>query len=147
MNIVQRGNPGILKKIQEEAKKVSISNGINKESPKPVIREGGAYNSIRSQYQPNFTNNYTVLSNDTVKKDEKPVSSVEYTFNIDYFKSIEDSIHTLNFTKEYYNAVHALFTLYSVDKLSDNVLRSLRDEDLNEIKSIVKEFMNLLNSY
>ena len=147
MNIVQRGNPSILKKIQEEAKKVSISNGINRESPKPVIREGGAYNSIRSQYQPNFTNNYTVLSNDTVKKDEKPVSNVEYTFNIDYFKSIEDSIHTLNFTKEYYNAIQALFTLYSVDKLSDNVLRSLREEDLNEIKSIVKEFMNLLNSY
>ena len=149
MNIIQRGNPGILKKIQEEAKKVSVANGINKETPKQPVMEGGAYNSIKKQFSSNFTNNVSVKEpviqptpiNPTVNK------VVNYSFDKNYFGRLEDSIHTVSATKEYYNAVQALFSLYSIDKLSDATLGSLTVEDLNEIKGIVRDFLNLLNSY
>ncbi len=152
MNIIQRGNPGILKKIQEEAKKVSVANGINKETPKQPVIEGGAYNSIRKQFSSNFTNSVSV-KDDVIypKYNPAPVSTfnskVSYNFDKDYFGRLEDSIHTVGATKEYYNAVQALFSLYSVDKLSDNTLGSLNLEDLNEIRGIVRDFLNLLNSY
>ena len=150
MNIIQRGNPGILKKIQEEAKKVSVANGINKETPKQTVMEGGAYNSIRKQFSSNFTNNVSVKE-PVIPPQPTPVNTfngkVSYNFDKNYFGRLEDSIHTVGATKEYYNAVQALFSLYSVDKLSDNTLGSLNVEDLNEIKGIVRDFLNLLNSY
>lgn len=145
MNIIQRGNPGILKKIQEEAKKVSVANGINKETPKQPVMEGGAYNSIRKQFSSNFTNNVSVK--EPVIQPTPVNKVVNYSFDKNYFGRLEDSIHTVGATKEYYNAVQALFSLYSVDKLSDNTLGSLNVEDLNEIKGIVRDFLNLLNSY
>lgn len=145
MNIIQRGNPGILKKIQEEAKKVSVANGINKETPKQTVMEGGAYNSIRKQFSSNFTNNVSVK--EPVIQPTPVNKVVNYNFDKNYFGRLEDSIHTVGATKEYYNAVQALFSLYSVDKLSDNTLGSLNVEDLNEIRGIVRDFLNLLNSY
>lgn len=145
MNIIQRGNPGILKKIQEEAKKVSVANGINKETPKQPVIEGGAYNSIKRQFSSNFTNNVSVK--EPVIQPTPINKVVNYNFDKNYFGRLEDSIHTVGATKEYYNAIQALFSLYSVDKLSDNTLESLNVEDLNEIKGIVRDFLNLLNSY
>lgn len=145
MNIIQRGNPGILKKIQEEAKKVSVANGINKETPKQPVMEGGAYNSIKRQFSSNFTNNVSVK--EPVIQPTPVNKVVNYNFDKNYFGRLEDSIHTVGATKEYYNAVQALFSLYSVDKLSDNTLGSLNVEDLNEIRGIVRDFLNLLNSY
>ena len=147
MNIIQRGNPGILKKIQEEAKKVSVANGINKETPKQPVIEGGAYNSIKRQFSSNFTNNVSVKE-PVIPPQPTPINKVvNYNFDKNYFGRLEDSIHTVGATKEYYNAIQALFSLYSVDKLSDNTLGSLSVEDLNEIKGIVRDFLNLLNSY
>ena len=147
MNIIQRGNPGILKKIQEEAKKVSVANGINKETPKQPVIEGGAYNSIKRQFSSNFTNNVSVKE-PVIPPQPTPINKVvNYNFDKNYFGRLEDSIHTVGATKEYYNAIQALFSLYSVDKLSDNTLGSLNVEDLNEIKGIVRDFLNLLNSY
>ena len=58
-----------------------------------------------------------------------------------------DNIEMLSTTKEYFNAVQSMFSLYALGYLDDVVFDKLSREDLKEIKGIVREFKSILDEY
>ena len=161
--IPMRGSPDLLKSIQKGAKSVSESRGIS--SPvEERIPEGGAYNSIRrtqealsekinSQVTHTFGNIAPVGQNntagfvaysDTNRVVNKPVSD---NVGFNYLTRLYDSLYTLSDTKEYFNAVSSLFSLYAMGKLDDGVFSHMSRDDIREIKGIVREFKSMLDVY
>lgn len=131
MDIIQRGNPNILKSIQQKAKQVSESSGISQSMSvtnpiKPSYPEAGAYVSIQKKNQVPVTESFP----------EKRLVD-----------RLMESVETLSSTKEYFNAVSSLFTLYAMGKLTEGVIDTISREDLREIKGIIREFKGTIDSY
>ena len=146
MEIIQRGNPNILKSIQKSAKKVSESNGLSNTSivdprsisPIPVsIPEGGAFASMQKLKQ----------TNEVQRSSNNRMNIFENVAEKRLKERLLESVETLGATKEYFNAASSLFTLYAMGELTEGVMSSLDKEDLCEIRGIIKEFKNAIDSY
>lgn len=145
----QRGNPVLLKRLQERAKQVSQSNGISDFSiqgnsqinTKPIIDNysnmGGAYNSLMNR------NKQSVVENRSINNS----SSGAFDFEKRYYSRLMESVQMVKDTKEYFSATSALFDLYAMDKLTEGVVNTLSIEDLREIKSIVRDFKSVLERF
>lgn len=146
---MERGNPNLLKALREGAKKVSESNGISdmtitgksqinplKDSMTLQTNEAGAYASIQR------------INQITVPKDSaKSISVNENVRYVPIEQRLFESVETLGDTKEYYNAVSSLFTLHTLGKLNEGLMDSISRDDLREIKSIIREFKDAIDSY
>lgn len=136
MNIAsQRGNSkDLFNTLQQKPKSVPVTST----QQTTMIPEGGAAASLRratiSQIGPQSN----------LKQAPPILESYSEQMFINY---LLESVSTLGSTKEYFNAINSLFTLYAMDKLTEGVLDSLSRGDLREIKEIVKEFSSLLDSY
>lgn len=142
----QRGNSALMKKLQQGAKSISVNNPVvqNLSFDKPampshqvLIPETGAASTIK-----NMGLNVPVSHmNPTVKPITENFSEKMF------LNHLLESVSTLGSTKEYFNAINSMFTLYAMGQLTEGVLDSLSRGDLREIKGIVKEFSNILDSY
>ena len=147
--IANRGNPSLLKTLQQSAKKVSEQNGVSETNilnkqridVKPVIENThdfsstGAYASMMKRNQPTQTFQH-IRENNT-----------SFNFESKLYERLMESVQSVKETKEYFNATSSLFTLYALGKLNEGVLSSLSREDLREIKGVVREFKGILDSY
>lgn len=153
MKLVNRGNPSIMKDIANKAKAISESNGLSKIggiTPAPV-QEGGAYASMmamrRAQNNPQPT---PILPNVPGSGQTIPSVGVNLSEGVLGKKLQErllESVETLSTTKEYFNATSSLFTLYSMGMLTEGVMQTISEEDLKEIKALIKEFKLGLDKY
>ena len=159
MNIIQRGNPSIMSKIQKSAKAISESNGL----ATPMYQQN--QNGIRRDTSPLPNNinemfgagNSAVDSNlvsgrVTIMDNAGPVQQKsQRSSNIDYESSmitrVLNTLDTLSDTKEYFNAIQDLLALYVSGNLNDKILSRISSEDLSEIKSILREFKYIIDSY
>lgn len=142
-DIIMRGNPNLMKTIQESAAKVSKANGINTQTVLPSVPpQGGAAFSIQKSKKVLDSVNIPESSN---------MSSTLLHRGFDFEKSLKlhllEAIEVLPSSKEYFNAVQSLITLYALGDLTEGVMRKLSREDLNEIKGIINEFKSLLDSF
>lgn len=165
MNYINRGGKSILSAIREGAKHVSEQNGI---ANMKLVDDATVKNSIQEAFghipnssdtsQVPFTNSYTkvqstidpVIRNSTSSVGIKSSSNVSLNTNAFEDKlvnKLQKCVETLPDTGEYYNAVDALFTLYTMGALTDGVVDSITRRDLKEIKSIVSEFKDLVDSF
>lgn len=151
MDVIQRGNPGIMRSIQQKAKKISESNGnasIGEPSvpspAKPAVYEsqGGAYASMQRRQALDAVSTEPVMKRPQIT--ERSVSSVG---SVKLLDRLMESVETLPYNKEYFNATSSLFTLYSMGELTEGVLRGLSREDLKEIRGIIREFKETLEAY
>lgn len=162
-NLVIRGNPDIMRSIAKEAKNLSTRNGlaegviIGNNSKGVVVNrvptrvEGGAYASMMRRNASGATlDEGTTNTNKIEVKREPRVNSVHEGSDF-YSKKLDErlleSVETLSLTKEYFNATSSLFTLFSMGKLTEGVLKSLNEEDLQEIKGIIREFKVTLDKF
>lgn len=134
--IMMRGNPALMKTIQERAAAVSKANGINTQQVIPnVPPQGGAAFSIQNQQ----------------KVHESSAPSLKGKGNFDFEKSVQsriiESLEVLSSSKEYFNALQSLITLYAMGNLTEGVLQKLSHEDLNELRGILSEFKSQLDSF
>lgn len=142
-----RGSLELLKAIQSGAKKVSVSNGISLPETKTpeVSLQGGAAYSLQKLQQPSSQPLTTPSVNPIV---EAPLQGVK---RFDFEKSLNsrviESIETLSSSKEYFNALQSLITLYAIGSLTEGVMRKITNEDLNELKGILNEFKSILDSF
>lgn len=165
MNYINRGGKSILSAIREGAKHVSEQNGI---ANMKLVDDATVKNSIQEAFghipnssdtsQVPFTNSYTkvqstidpVIRNSTSSVGTGGSSNVSLNTNAFEDKlvnKLQKCVETLSGTGEYYNAVDALFTLYTMGALTDGVVDSITRRDLKEIKSIVSEFKDLVDSF
>lgn len=153
--IASRGNPDLLKSIQMGAKSVSESRGISKkEVPVP---EGGAFNSLKrtqesvankiSSQVNSFMGNMNVQGNSPTVSSPSNTGIIQENIKFDYMSKLYESIYTLHDTREYFNAISSMFSLYAMGKLDESVLSNLSREDMREIKGIVREFKSILDVY
>lgn len=171
MNISQRGagNTNILKQIQEASKQVSQSMGLDKsmqifkEQPRVDESKLGAAASVKKVGIPDNTQQILQeMVNTSVKSqsnsvNEAPVytgntqilssGSIKFNFAESYVDRLISSIELLGTTKEYFNAVQSMLSLYALGYLDDSVLDKLSREDIKEIKGIVREFKSILDEY
>ena len=153
MKIINRGDPTLWNSIRDGARKVSEANGIRKISenhsdiviPTPsnvpsfssTVDLGGAYQSIQKKsINPLVGNSVSV---------EKPYGKVQsnntsYDFHRSMIDRCLDAIEGVQYTKEYGNAVMALFQLYVTDNLSVHTINRLQKEDKEEILAILRDF-------
>lgn len=158
MEIIQRGIPSIMKSIAQKSKQVSESKGVvapikSKINVQPTL-EGGAYASMMKR-KSNVANTKVIVgvdkplyskgSDTSFTQQSAQVFSNESVLEKTLMSRLMESVETLEYNKEYSNAVSSLFTLYSMDKLTESVLSSITEEDLSEIKAIVREFSNILD--
>lgn len=136
---IQRGNTDIMKSIQRKAKQVSEARGISSAqthnvaqniSLDSVMHEAGAFASMNRRNNPV----HTPVSNAPIH--EKKLMD-----------RLLESVETLESTKEYFNAVSSLFTLYAMGSLTEGVMGSISESDMREIKGIVREFKSMIDSY
>ena len=155
MNVVNRGNTNLLKAIQQGAKQVSMKNGIAEQSlvddslVKSRVEE--AFGSIPNSTETHSMSNQSIFTNTMTRIDPRvsvnnpKISSNDFKDTL-VFK-LQKSIETLAETGEYYNAVDSLFTLYTMGALTDGVVDSITRRDLKEIKAIVNEFKDTVDSF
>jgi len=151
----QRGGTGLLESIQRGAKRISDHNPLidslqfdkpmSSQPDKPVspsqVIEGGAAYTIR---------NMGARSAPPVSRSlqsSKPSLIIENYSEKAFLNHLLESVSTLGSTKEYFNALNSLFTLYAMGNLTEGVLDSISRGDLREIKGILKDFSSLLESY
>lgn len=153
--IQARGNPDLLKSIQKSAKAVSESRGIaKKETPIP---EGGAFNSLKrtqdavadkiSSQVNSFMGNMNLQSSNPTPNSTPSIRVIQENVPFDYMSKVYESIYTLSDTKEYFNAISSMFSLYAMGKLDESVFSNLSREDMREIKGIVRDFKSILDVY
>lgn len=173
MNINQRGmgNTNILKQIQEASKQVSQQTGMDKamqlfpEQPKVDESKLGAaasmgFNKVgipdnTQQILQEMINSGAssrptqsqVVESSVSSTPVQSVGSMKFDFTRSYMDRLIDNIELLSSTKEYFNALQSLLSLYALGYLDDNVLDKLSREDLKEIKGIVREFKSILDEY
>ena len=162
MKFVNRGGTSVLSAIREGAKHVSEQNGIatmklvDDSAVKHSIEEafGVMPNSTNSTNSTNtmssqtpFTNSVTPQSTINPRVEGKSGVNVSNAFEDKLVNKLQKCIETLADTGEYYNAVDALFTLHTMGALTDGVVDSITRRDLKEIKSIVKEFKDIVDSF
>ena len=141
--MVVRGSESLLKAIQSGAKKVSESNGISKpqEVQIPENIQGGAAYSVQRQQ----AGVKSSLVNNSVL--EAPKINKRFDFEKSVNSRIIESIETLSVSKEYFNALQSMFTLYALGSLTEGVMRKITNEDLNELKGILNDFKSILDSF
>jgi hypothetical protein len=154
MEIVQRGNPSIMSKIRESAKAVSESKGLDKPLYQNATQMSRSAQSLPSNISEMFGSSNSVdsnLSSRRVSIKDDVIKSTNSTKKIDYESSmitrVLTSLDTLSDTKEYFNAIQDLLALYVSGNLDDKVLSRISLEDLSEIKSILREFKYIIDSY
>lgn len=156
MKFVNRGGTSVLSAIREGAKHVSEQNGIatmklvDDSAVKHSIEEAfgvmpNSTNTLSSQTP--FTNSVTPQSTINPRVEGKSGVNVSNAFEDKLVNKLQKCIETLADTGEYYNAVDALFTLHTMGALTDGVVDSITRRDLKEIKSIVKEFKDIVDSF
>ena len=150
MNIVQRGNPNIMSQIQKGAKAVSESKGLSKplyDTTPPKKDTSVLPNNINEMFG-GSVNSDMVSNSITITK---PVNYKVSENKIDYESSmitrVLNTLDTLSDTKEYFNAIQDLMALYVSGKLDDRILSRISDEDMNEIKGILREFKYIIDSH
>lgn len=142
MNIVQRGNPNILKSIQESSKAVSERLGYSGMSVFSDVRQRPQYPTT-SPPPRNVTEHFMsepMRTQNTPSHNTRP-----FNFEKRALSQIYESIESLPTTREFFNAAQSLFTLYAMDSLTPEVLRQISPQDLHEIKSVVHEFERSLH--
>ena len=148
MVISQRGNPNLLKSIQQGAKKVSEANGISSSGNRSVQRENYTPVPLNEEQISRQISSYMspvpVTMNNAI---QKPVRENGYDFQRILFDRLTESVQTVGETKEYFNAVNSLFTLYALGKLDEGVLNQINREDLREIRGIIREFKGIIDTH
>lgn len=156
MKFVNRGGTSVLSAIREGAKHVSEQNGI---ATMKLVDDSAVNHSIEEAFgtMPNstntmssqtpFTNSVTPQSTINPRIEGKGSVNVSSAFEDKLVNKLQKCIETLADTGEYYNAVDALFTLHTMGALTDGVVDSITRRDLKEIKSIVKEFKDIVDSF
>nr|DAS88502.1 MAG TPA: hypothetical protein [Bacteriophage sp.] len=156
MKFVNRGGTSVLSAIREGAKHVSEQNGI---ATMKLVDDSAVKHSIEEAFgvMPNstntmssqtpFTNSVTPQSTINPRVEGKSGVNVSNAFEDKLVNKLQKCIETLADTGEYYNAVDALFTLHTMGALTDGVVDSITRRDLKEIKSIVKEFKDIVDSF
>lgn len=156
MKFVSRGGTSVLSAIREGAKHVSEQNGI---ATMKLVDDSAVKHSIEEAFgvMPNstntmssqtpFTNSVTPQSTINPRVEGKSGVNVSNAFESKLVNKLQKCIETLADTGEYYNAVDALFTLHTMGALTDGVVDSITRRDLKEIKSIVKEFKDVIDSF
>lgn len=156
MKFVNRGGTSVLSAIREGAKHVSEQNGI---ATMKLVDDSAVKHSIEEAFgtMPNstdtmssqtpFTNSVTPQSTINPRVEGKSGVNVSTAFEDKLVNKLQKCIETLADTGEYYNAVDALFTLHTMGALTDGVVDSITRRDLKEIKSIVKEFKDIVDSF
>lgn len=156
MKFVNRGGTSVLSAIREGAKHVSEQNGI---ATMKLVDDSAVKHSIEEAFgvMPNstntmssqtpFTNSVTPQSTINPRVEGKIGVNVSTAFEDKLVNKLQKCIETLADTGEYYNAVDALFTLHTMGALTDGVVDSITRRDLKEIKSIVKEFKDIVDSF
>ena len=157
MNYINRGGKSILSAIREGAKHVSEQNGI---ANMKLVDDATVKNSIQEAFghipnssdtsQVPYTNSYTKVQSTidpVIRNSTSNVSLNTNAFEDKLVNKLQKCVETLSDTGEYYNAVDALFTLYTMGALTDGVVDSITRRDLKEIKSIVSEFKDMVDSF
>jgi hypothetical protein len=156
MKFVNRGGTSVLSAIREGAKHVSEQNGI---ATMKLVDDSAVKHSIEEAFgvMPNstntmssqtpFTNSVTPQSTINPRVEGKGSVNVSNAFEDKLVNKLQKCIETLADTGEYYNAVDALFTLHTMGALTDGVVDSITRRDLKEIKSIVKEFKDIVDAF
>lgn len=156
MKFVNRGGTSVLSAIRDGAKHVSEQNGI---ATMKLVDDSAVKHSIEEAFgvMPNstnimssqtpFTNSVTPQSTINSRVEGKGSVNVSNAFEDKLVNKLQKCIETLADTGEYYNAVDALFTLHTMGALTDGVVDSITRRDLKEIKSIVKEFKDIVDSF
>lgn len=156
MKFVNRGGTSVLSAIREGAKHVSEQNGI---ATMKLVDDSAVKHSIEEAFgvMPNstntmssqtpFTNSVTPQSTINPRVEGKSGVNVSNAFEDKLVNKLQKCIETLADTGEYYNAVDALFTLHTMGALTDGVVDSITRRDLKEIKSIVKEFKDIVDAF
>lgn len=156
MKFVNRGGTSVLSAIREGAKHVSEQNGI---ATMKLVDDSAVKHSIEEAFgvMPNstntmssqtpFTNSVTPQSTINPRVECKSGVNVSNAFEGKLVNKLQKCIETLADTGEYYNAVDALFTLHTMGALTDGVVDSITRRDLKEIKSIVKEFKDIVDAF
>nr|DAR91193.1 MAG TPA: hypothetical protein [Caudoviricetes sp.] len=159
MKFVNRGGTSVLSAIREGAKHVSEQNGI---ATMKLVDDSAVKHSIEEAFgvMPNSTNSTNTMSSQTPftnsvtpqstinpRIEGKGSVNVSNAFEDKLVNKLQKCIETLADTGEYYNAVDALFTLHTMGALTDGVVDSITRRDLKEIKSIVKEFKDIVDSF
>lgn len=156
MKFVSRGGTSVLSAIREGAKHVSEQNGI---ATMKLVDDSAVKHSIEEAFgvMPNstntmssqtpFTNSVTPQSTINPRVEGKGSVNVSNAFEDKLVNKLQKCIVTLADTGEYYNAVDALFTLHTMGALTDGVVDSITRRDLKEIKSIVKEFKDIVDAF
>ena len=156
MKFVNRGGTSVLSAIREGAKHVSEQNGI---ATMKLVDDSAVKHSIEEAFgvMPNstntmssqtpFTNSVTPQSTINPRVEGKSGVNVSNAFEDKLVNKLQKCIEILADTGEYYNAVDALFTLHTMGALTDGVVDSITRRDLKEIKSIVKEFKDIVDSF
>ena len=147
MEIIQRGNPNIMKNIQKGAKAISESNGLAKPMfSNPAEKDTSPLpNNINEMFS--STTNANLVSNDvSVKQQVQRVSESKIDYESSMITRVLNTLDTLSDTKEYFNAIQDLMALYVSGKLNDRILARFSDEDLNEIKGILNEFKGIIDN-
>lgn len=166
MNISQRGtgNTNILKEIREASKKVSEEIGLSEsmrifpEQPKIDESKLGAAASIQKmnipqEQQQMLQGMFGSLREPVQESNVQSVPQVKGSGQVkfDFIKSASerliDNIDMLGATKEYFNALQSLLSLYALGYLDDTVLDKISREDLKEIKGILREFKSIIDEY
>ena len=156
MKFVNRGGTSVLSAIREGAKHVSEQNGI---ATMKLVDDSAVKHSIEEAFgvMPNstntmssqtpFTNSVTPQSTINPRVEGKGSVNVSNAFEDKLVNKLQKCIETLADTGEYYNAVDALFTLHTMGALTDGVVDSITRRDLKELKSIVKEFKDIVDAF
>lgn len=156
MKFVNRGGTSVLSAIREGAKHVSEQNGI---ATMKLVDDSAVKHSIEEAFgvMPNstdtmssqtpLTNSVTPQSTINPRVEGKSGVNVSNAFEGKLVNKLQKCIETLADTGEYYNAVDALFTLHTMGALTDGVVDSITRRDLKEIKSIVKEFKDIVDAF
>lgn len=152
MALTQRGNPNLLKSIQQSAKKVSESNGISVVNNSNQVVERRTANPVPLNEEEIMkqVGNYMSPTQQTYNTPtmRQPVrENVGYDFQKALLDRLTESVQTVGDTKEYFNAVSSLFTLYAMGKLNEGVLNHISREDLREIRGIIREFKGIIDTH
>ena len=150
MNLIQRGNPNIMKNIQKGAKALSESNGLAQPMfSQPAQKDTTPLPSnISEMFGSGVRANANFVSNDvSVAKPVQQIRESKIDYESSMMQRVLNTIDTLSDTKEYFNAIQDLMALYVSGNLNDAVLSRISNEDMREIKAILREFKSIIDSY
>lgn len=110
----------------------SVQKPVHTLTPEEKAVPGQHY-VLQSQNKRNYADNSNITNNS---------SKTEIPMNL--YKRCLNDIQALEYNAEYSSAIQALFTLYITNNLTEEVIFSISEEDMNEILSILRDFRNRL---